>query len=205
MAARTPKATKAKASKVPKPPKAPPPTPEAVAARLLGSLPVGEPPMLWKEADLKRRLTTAERPQFAAALAALREGRQALALAQGKSTLYLFAEPLREWLTEAGGAGKTAGGPPDVPPAGPEGLLGVYTRLVQGSGGFLDVKIAGLRAALGPAEGDALPARLVALWREGRATFSQGDWSLADEATRAAAVEVAGERYLLVRLEEAGG
>jgi hypothetical protein len=39
------------------------------------------------------------------------------------------------------------------------------------------------------------------LWREGGAALSLGDWSLADEETRAAAVTLDGERYLLVRLE----
>ena len=65
---------------------------------------------------------------------------------------------------------------------------------------FPDVKIASLRAALDPASADALAARLVGLWREGRAALSQGDWSLADAATRDAAVVLHGERYLLVRL-----
>ena len=184
---------KAKTPRAARPPKAkaPPPAPEAVAAGLLGGFPAGEAPRLWKEAELKRRLTPPERPALTAALARLREGRQVLALTQGKTTLYLFAEPLRGWLEQG-----TAGVDASTPAAGD--LPAAYARLVRQSGGFPDVKIAALRAALGAGVND----RLVALWRAGQATFSQGDWSLADEETRAAAVELSGERYLLVRLEE---
>lgn len=188
--------------KAPKAPKAPPPTAEAVAAHLLVLCSADEPPAPWKEADLKRRLPAGERPLLPAALARLQSDREVLALTQGKTTSYLFAEPLRRWL------GSTTGAAPEAPAALPpvaaaSDLFAVYARLVRQSGGFPDVKIATLRAALDPASAEALPARLVALWREGRATLSLGDWSLADENTRASAVELSGERYLLVRLDHA--
>ena len=191
----------AKAPKQPKTAKAPPPTVEAVAERLLPSFPPGEPPTLWKDAELKRRLSTAERPLLAAALDRLQEARQVLALTQGKGKVYLFAEPLRGWLANA-----PVGREPEPPIApgsetAPEDLFAVYARLVERSGGFPDVKIAALQAALNAGSTGALTGRLIGLWREGRATLSQGDWSLADEATRAAAVELNGERYLLVRLD----
>ena len=197
-----PKAARsAKAPRKPKTPKAPPPTAEAVAERLLASLPPGEPPALWKDAELKRRLSTAERPLLAAALAHLQEARQVLALTQGKGKVYLFAEPLRGWLANAP-VGREAGLPtaPGSETA-PLDLFAVYARLVQRSGGFPDVKIAVLRAALDAGSAGALTGRLIGLWREGRATLSQGDWSLADEESRAAAVELNGEHYLLVRLD----
>lgn len=194
MATRQPKAPKT--PQTPKPAKTPPPTIEAVAARLAALCPVGEPPKLWKEAELKRQLPAKERPLSAAALARLGEERQVLVLPQGKTAGYLFAGPLREWLAGGGGAEVPVAPPP------PEDVPAVYARLVRQSGGFPDVKIAALRAALDPAAVGALAERLIALWREGRATFSQGDWSLADDASRNAAVELSGERYLLVRLDE---
>lgn len=73
---------------------------------------------------------------------------------------------------------------------------------MRASGGLPDVKISALGLALAPVEAAGLADRLRALWREGRVTLSLGDWSLADEATRRAAVELAGERYLLVRMEQ---
>ena len=87
--------------KAPKAGKADAPTVEGVAARLLALFPPGELPALWKEAELKRRLTTAEGPLLAGALARLQEERQVLALTQGKGVVYLFAGPLRGWLDGA--------------------------------------------------------------------------------------------------------
>lgn len=176
----------------PKAPKAPPPTAEAVAAKLLASAVPGEPPALLTRPQLNRRLTTTERPQLDPALANLQEQRQLLALRQGAKTLYLFAEPLRAWL-----AGEAT--PEGVDSA--EEFFALYQRLVRESGGFPDVKIAALRAALTPEAARSLPGELIALWREGRATLSLGDWSLASEDTRAAAVEMDGEKYLLVRFD----
>ena len=184
-------------------PKAPPPTPDAVTASLSKLMPPGERPALWKEAKLQRRLHAPERPLLAAALQRLEEERQVLVLPLGKMRLYLFAEPLRGWLT--GSAAGTAAVPdlpePASPRGTPEDLFAVYERLVRRSGGFPDVKLADLRAALVPAAAGTLSEQVLTLWRAGRATLSQGDWSLADEATRHAAVELFGERYLLVRLE----
>jgi hypothetical protein len=37
-------------------------------------------------------------------------------------------------------------------------------------------------------------------YESGGVVLSSGDWSLADDAKRAAAVEIDGERYLLARL-----
>ena len=164
----------------------PPATLDAVAARLRTLVPPEEPPTLWSRAELSRQLTPTERPQLDAALARLQEDRQVLGLSQGKGIYYVFAGPLRGWL-----AGEAVVGTP-------EPLTEVYRRLVRESGGFPDVKIAALQAAAGR----ELAAELIASWRRGEATLSLGDWSLADEETRAAAVELDGERYLLVRLEE---
>ncbi len=170
------------------------PTAATVAARLLalGAFVPGTrdtPPALWKEADLRRKLPAHERPLLGDALAHLRAERQVVPLRQGKNTFLAFAGPLRAWLGEEASPGETDDG----------ALFAAYERLVRESGGFPDVKIAHLRRAVG--NGAPLAERLAALWREGRATLSLGDWSLADETARAAAVELDGEKYLLVRLD----
>lgn len=48
---------------------------------------------------------------------------------------------------------------------------------------------------------DTLKAKLVALHKAGKVILSTGDWSLADEQTRAGAIEIGGDRYLQVRPE----
>ena len=155
-------------------------------------------PALWKRAELGRRLPAAERPVLDAALARLQAERQLLALTQGKTVVYLFTGPLRAWL--AGGAVVVQ--TPAPTPGEAEMLDDAYRRLVRESGGFPDVQISTLQAALGPAaEAGTLGTELLARWRRGQATLSLGDWSLAGEDARAAAVELNGEKYLLVRLE----
>ena len=85
---------------------------------------------------------------------------------------------------------------------GTEDLLAAYKQAVRYSGGFPDVKIAALRRLLPVVAPSLIDGRLIGLWRQGEVTFSLGDWSLADQETRAAAIELAGERYLLVRFEK---
>ena len=178
------------------------PTAVSVAARLraAGAFVAGvasTPPTLWKAAELRRKLPRYEHALFEAAMDHLQAHRQVIPLRHGRSVFVAFTGPLRVWLED------DVAEPPSLPvvPAtetDDAALFFAYTRLVRESGGFPDVKI----AALQPATGDApLAARLVALWREGRATLSLGDWSLADDPTRAAAVNLDGDQYLLVRLE----
>ncbi len=164
------------------------------------------PPTLWKEAELGRKLPAHERSLLGDALARLRAQRQVVPLRQGKNTFLAFAGPLRVWLEHEVAAAPSAVPVPDPVPAEKDddldaALFFAYTRLVRESGGFPDVKIAGLHRAVGD-RAPTLANRLVALWREGRATLSLGDWSLADETARAAAVELDGEKYLLVRLDD---
>ena len=167
-------------------------TVESVTARLLAlPQPGGPVPVaLWTKAELGRALSRAEKPHLDAALARLQEDRRLLMLGHGESVFFAFAEPLREWLGTGVAMTEAAGDLPDV-----------YRRLVRESGGFSDVKISALARALGPGVAVGLAERLKALWRMGDATLSLGDWSLASEETRAAAVELDGEKYLLVRLE----
>ena len=187
------------------------PTAATVGARLLalgayGPGALDTPPVLWKEAELRRELPAHERPLLGPALDHLQAGRQVVPLRHGRSAFVAFAGRLRVGLEEAAAdAPAPAPGPAAPPGEATEGaddaaLFEAYRRLVRESGGFPDVKIAHLRRAAGDA---ALPVRLATLWREGRATLSLGDWSLADEAARAGAVELDGEKYLLVRLDDA--
>lgn len=113
-----------------------------------------------------------------------------LALSHGESVFFAFAAALRERLAA-----------PEGTTASPVDLLETYRRLVRESGGFPDVKISALARALGPAAARDLSQRLIGAWRTGDAMLSLGDWSLASEEMRAAAVEMDGEKYLLVRFE----
>ena len=186
------------------------PTAATVAARLLalGAFTAGvlnTPPALWKEAEFRRKLPAHERPLLADALAHLQARRQIVPLRHGKNAFLAFAGPLRVWLEEDVADAPSAEAAPEPALAGAAddldaAMFFAYSRLVRESGGFPDVKIAHLRRVVeNPA---ALADRLVTLWREGRATLSLGDWSLADATTRAAAVELDGEKYLLVRLDD---
>ena len=172
----------------------------SVGARLLaaGAFVAGTlntPPTLWKAAELRRKLPRHEHALFDAAIDHLQAARQVVPLRHGRTMFVAFAGPLRVWLED-----DVAEPPAAIPPADGDdaALFFAYTRLVRESGGFPDVKIAALQQAAG---GAPLGERLAALWREGRATLSLGDWSLADAPTRAAAVELDGEKYLLVRLD----
>ena len=180
------------------------PTAATVAARLLAAgafVPgaLSTPPTLWKATELRRKLPKHEHALFDAALDHLQTARQVVPLRHGRSVYVAFAGPLRVWLEDDDVVDAPA--PPPAPPSSDVDdaeLFFAYARLVRDSGGFPDVKIAALQRAAGDRP---LGDQLAALWREGRATLSLGDWSLADEATRAAAVELDGERYLFVRLE----
>ena len=183
------------------------PTATSVAARLLavGAFAPGvlnTPPTLWKEAELHRKLPAHERPLLGEALAHLRAQRQAVPLRHGRNTFLAFAGPLRVWLEDdVADAAAPVPAPAEAAGDTPDdaALFAAYARLVRESGGFPDVKIAHLQRVAG---GTPLADRLAALWREGRATLSLGDWSLADEEARGATVELDGEKYLLVRLDD---
>ena len=180
------------------------PTAVTVAARLraAGAYATGvstTPPTLWKAAELRRKLPRHEHALFDEALDHLQATRQVVPLRHGRSVFVAFAGPLRVWLDDDM-AEPTPSSLPSLPATETDdaALFFAYTRLVRESGGFPDVKIAALQRAAGDVP---LAERLVALWREGRATLSLGDWSLADAPTRAAAVDLDGDQYLLVRLE----
>ena len=165
-------------------------TVEAVAARLLAACSDGTMLTLWSKTDLGRLLSRPEKASLDAALMRLQADGRLVALAHGSRVWFAFADALRARLAVAPGPVS-------------EKLPMVYRRLVRESGGFPDVKISVLARALEPSAARGLPERLKAMWRAGEATLSLGDWSLASEETRAAAVEMDGEKYLLVRFEAA--
>ena len=190
------------------------PTTEGVAAKILAltSPDDGRPPVLWRKNELAHLLAAAEKPLLLPALTWLEGTRKVLRVSVSKSgERYLFADPVRRWFGSAGSAPPAPPAPPIEQAAtvatGRNGLtlLSAYARAVRESGGFPDVRISTLRRALPPADAAELPDRLRALWREGQLTLSLGDWSLASEEMRQAAVELEGERYLLVRFEEDAG
>jgi len=80
-----------------------------------------------------------------------------------------------------------------------EQVLASYKAVVD-RGGVVDIRVADLAAAI-PCGPEALKTFILDRRRQGKAVLSHGDWSLASEAERAAAIEVDGEPYLRVRLE----
>lgn len=88
--------------------------------------------------------------------------------------------------------------PPSRGAFSPGPVREAYRRLAARTG-FPAVPIATLQQE-SAAEIASLQSWLVEEHRAGRAILSRGDWSLADEAKRAAAVEWQGDAYLLVRL-----
>ncbi|MGD9897309.1 MAG: hypothetical protein AB7T14_09590 [Candidatus Methylacidiphilaceae bacterium] len=111
-----------------------------------------------------------------------------LRLTRGKSAYYVH------------GAGL---GLPQAPvrdrPFDPKVVQASYRKIVDEEG-FLDVRIADL-AARAEAPLEPLKAWLLEESRAGRAHLARGDWSLATEEERKAAVSLDGRPYLLVRLE----
>lgn len=131
-----------------------------------------------------------------AALRALVKSGRLVPLRSGEGTLYTHV-------------GSVAGVPAATRPVAPEPeksadqenrlrIIEAYRRLVEREG-FGDVVIAELRREAGLPQGD-LAAWLLEQSRCGRAHLGRGDWSLADEAARGAAVVAAGEPHLRVRL-----
>ncbi len=178
---------------------APKPTVEGVAGKLREIGPTEGQPTLWTGPELARKLTAAEQPLFEDAIELLLAAREVIALARPKASFFAFAEPLKAALSAESPAAETA---PEPPAVNRDSVLTAYYKLVRESGGFPDIKISALQKALGPAAPGKLAGVLIDLWREGAANLSLGDWSLASEEMRAAAVELDGEQYLLVRIDD---
>lgn len=146
-------------------------------------------PELLTAIQLKKAAGKIEQAFFSTALEALEESRGLLRLLRGKSVLYAHGASLRAFL----------GVPEASTELDPDAVAQAYGELVR-STGFPDAEIAALQRAVGFPM-DALKEWLRSENRHGRAIFGLGDWSLADESTRAGVIEMRGDRYLLVRLE----
>lgn len=121
------------------------------------------------------------------AIGRLLEQRELFIIQPGKSVYYLHARSIAPLLPAEPPAGRSA-----------DRVREAYARLVR-EGGFADVRIDQLARAAG-APLDELKPWLLAESRAGRAAPTRGDWSLADAAARAAAIEIRGEPHLQVRL-----
>lgn len=152
-------------------------------------------PALLTAAELKRALVSHERPYFADALVSLKERRQLLELRRKEAVLYADGESVRAMLAAHHEVLRASG---DAPQLSPAAIREAYDALVQRDG-FPSVEIAALQTQ-SQVELEALQRWLLDAYGQGQAVFSFGDWSLADEATRAAAISLHGERYLLVQL-----
>ncbi len=169
------------------------PTAEAVAAKLAAAADQ-RPQELLNVAELKRALARDERDLLEEGIRVAVERGWLLELQRKKAAFYVGAGPVREVL------GSEALAVDIAPQVNETAIREAYDALVR-DGGFSDVPISALQAACGVAL-EALKEWLVARHRQGEATLSFGDWSLADETRRAAAVEMGGEKYLLARLVE---
>jgi hypothetical protein len=167
-------------------------------------------PEIFSEPELKKTLSVSEAPLLGRAIYWLENQREIVRLRHGKAILFASARALRS----AQGDGQT-----EIPDTGslPEqvssfqstasieaidagNIREAYRRLAEQSG-FLSVKIAALQRESGSPLAE-LQQWLRDEYQQGRAVLSFGDWSLSDEATRAAAIELRGERYLLVKLQQ---
>jgi hypothetical protein len=154
-------------------------------------------PVVLLEADLKKALAKEERALLAAALLSALEARLLvrLELRSGKTTRAIYA---------AAGALQT-GAPTkaeseEAAPAPPfnDSVRRAYEALHRRTG-FPAVNISGLQGESGVAM-DELKPWLVEEYQAGRAVLAEGDWSLATPEEREGAIEVHGQRCILVRL-----
>jgi hypothetical protein len=165
-------------------------------------------PETFNESELKKQLSAKEAVLLARAIYWLENQREIVRLRHGKAILFSSARGLRNSL---------GGESVEIPVVGSflertvitepiasfedidAGRLRKAYRLLAEQSGFPSVKIAALRRESG-ASLAGLHRWLLDEYQQGRAVLSFGDWSLSDETTRAAAIELRGERYLLVKL-----
>jgi hypothetical protein len=163
----------------------------SVAAKL-AQFAAAQYPQLLSGPELKRALPKGEAPLFMEALEALLQTRTLVELKRKASVFYISGAAL-------GIAPETAAvEEAPVAPVAPEQIRESYRELARDTG-FPAVAIAALQRASG-APMEELKRWIMVEHRHGQAVLSFGDWSLADEAKRAGAIELGGDRYLLVRL-----
>jgi hypothetical protein len=184
------------------------PSLEGVCARL-EEFATAKYPEMFSDAELKKQLSKAEAALLGRAIYWMVSQRELVRLRNGKTVFFASGRALRSALGE--GAPEIPANPspnreaPSESIAPSEGINAgaihaAYGALAERSG-FPSVKIAALQRE----SGVSLPGLHEWLrdeYQRGRAVLSFGDWSLSDEATRAAAIEIRGEHFLLVKLRE---
>jgi hypothetical protein len=169
------------------------PTMEGAAAKM-EQLAARRHPALVTMVELKKGLSANEKTLVTQALESLEIGKRIVKFIHGKSVLFAHGDSLRALLgTERQPVRAVAA-------ASDEAIRHAYENLVRLKG-FPFVEIAALQHH-SEVPMPALKDWLLALHRRGLANFGSGDWSLSDEETRAGVIEMRGERYLLVRLED---
>lgn len=170
----------------------------------------------WSRAKLETGLTGAIKAKAAAATDLLVEEKQLVPIQVGAGRSYLSVRKFKEWLGEAaeGEEAKTVKvetaqpatrvAAPLAPPAPSlDGLIAHVIeayRAVRARIGYDDVEILAVREAAGVSQQE-IERALLELGARGRAVLSGGDFSLATEAERAAAIELLGRPQLAVRIE----
>jgi hypothetical protein len=159
------------------------------------------------EAELKKQISKAEVALLGRAIYWMESQREIVRLRHGKTVLFTSGRALRGALGEGTSTSSATPSPsretPPEPTASSDNtgvILQAYRTLAERSG-FSSVKIAALQRESAVALPE-LHRWLQDEYQHGRAVLSFGDWSLSDEATRAAALEIRGEHYLLVKLRE---
>jgi hypothetical protein len=165
----------------------------ATAAVKIERLAAAKHPVLLAVTDFKKALSPPEKSFLPEAVQHLESATRLIKLVRGKAFVFAHADSLRALL------GQPARNAAAVAIDGPQ-LRGVYRALAARTG-FPAVEIAALQHETAVPLSE-LKSWLLAEHRSGRAVFGLGDWSLADDAARAAAIELRGDRHLLVRLED---
>jgi len=168
----------------------------AGAANKIDQLAARKHPALLTAAELKKALPKNESALLVQALELLENERRLLKLSRTTATVYAHGSSLRAML----GASEPKAPAQAIDANSGESIRGSYDDLVRLSG-FPDVEIATLQQHTRVPMSD-LKDWLLAEHKNGRAVFGIGDWSLADEQTRAGVIDMRGDRYLLVRLED---
>jgi len=180
---------------------------ERVCARL-EEIATAKYPEIFSESELKKELSKGEATLLGRAIYWLENQREIVRLRHGASTFFTSARALHsaaggELAVMAGAASFPKGAASSEPVATSEGLdagrIREAYRVLAEHSGFPSVKIAALQRESGAAL-TVLHRWLMEEHQQGRAVLSFGDWSLSDEAARVAAIELRGERYLLVKL-----
>ncbi len=172
----------------------------ASAALALQQNAMAKGPVVWGLADLKKLLLPVQKSHLAAALESLVQSGQVLSLksVNGRSRFWIFREALSSVSAPVQPHAPSSMSPP--PQHDGEPLRAVYTAWRSRSGSSL-MAIQDLQHTSG------LPLTKVHQWLRqeaaaGRAELSEGDWSLAPELVREAALVVGGQKFIRVRLHE---